>query len=137
MGQIPGIRRGGGKVPGVSAQWICSLIANLYKTLMSNFPDSPQSNYGDPGTLLVDGCWQADGSRRRGHRLGIEEEKWWGGACQVRVRRAERRWGRVAGELGEDEELEEDERERMNLGFASVLQHRHPTPTFQSPFSQS
>lgn len=62
---------------------------------------SPQSNYGDPGTLPVDGCWLADGSRRRGHCLGIEEEKWWGGAYRGRVRFAGTRWEKVAEEQGE------------------------------------
>lgn len=62
------------------------------------FPSSPPSNYGDPGTLPVDGCRLADGSRRRGRRLGTEEERGWGGAGQGKGRGAGRRLGRDAEE---------------------------------------
>lgn len=87
------------------------MLTNARLILPLSFPALPLSNYGDPGTLLVDGCWLADGSRRRGHRLGTEEEKVLGGACQGRVRGAGARWGRDAEEQGEDERLEEEVRE--------------------------
>lgn len=105
----------------------CKIIQSVNKSNLhqKNKTASPQSNYGDPGTLLVGGCWLADGSRRRGHHLGTQEERWWGGACQGRVRCAGRRWGRVAEEQGEDEELEEEERENE---FRSCLNITPPSP---------
>lgn len=65
--------------------------------------------------------------------MGTEEERGLGGACQGRVRGAGARWGRDAEEQGEDERLEEEEREwKKDLDFVSI-HPCHPTPHFSYP----
>lgn len=60
--------------------------------------------------------------------METEEEMGWGEACQERVVGTGRMSGRDAEELGWDERLEEEKRERhrMDLCFIFVLHTRNP-----------
>lgn len=60
--------------------------SNCPTKYLQKFVAAPLSNYGGPGTSLGDGCWLAEESRRQGCRIGTEEERGWGEACQGIVR---------------------------------------------------